>query len=174
MEKPAFTKLMMDWLKNYLQKHYGQTYNIQTLIPTSDISKVPDSDLKKCIGNYSYCDFSPDILGILKHKTNKDMIELVFLNRSINPISLKEIGEMQCYCRLSNPKEAFLVSTKGLPQEINKLLIDKDISKDLLMYADNKFITVFTWIEDRNQIDPLSVYPLRPDKNNRSLDTKPL
>ena len=163
MEKNAFTKIMASWLEQHLKAQYGAENNVKVLIPTSNISKVPDPDIKKHIPNYSSLDFAPDVLGILTNKKSPEKIELVFLNRSVSAISLKEIGEMQCYCRLANPAEAFIASTKGVPREIAVLLFDSNICHSLLSYHNNKSITLFTWDEAKNDIDQLSIYPIKTD-----------
>ena len=160
MNKSQFTDLMKVWIESYLQNKYGKSYHVSVVIPTSNISRLPRTEIKDCVTNYSSFEFSPDIIGILKHKTLTNKVELVFLNRSMASISLKEIGEMQCYCRIADPLEAFIVSSKGLPQEINMLLLDDVISTSLLKYSSNKFINVFTWNATKGDIEPLSIFPL--------------
>lgn len=159
IDKPEFEIILSKWLKNRLTKLYAE-YDVDVVIPTSSISKISNSAIKENIPNYSFFDFTPHVLGILKHRSIEKKTELVFLNRSVSPISLKEIGEMQSYCRLANPLTAFLVSTKGLPQEINKLLFDYKISSDLLDYSRNRNITIFSWDEKTNAPDPQSVFPI--------------
>ncbi len=158
-EKEKLSESLKTWLESYLNQKYSKDYDITVLIPSSNISKLPDPNIKKNIKNYGSLEFSPDILGILKEKKN-DHAHLILLNRSTSPITLKEIGEMQCYCRLADPLEAFIISIKGLPQEINILLINDPISKSLLNY-NNKNIVVFTWDMSSNTIDPLSTFPLK-------------
>ncbi len=160
MDKSQFTDIMKYWLENYLQDKYRESYHVSIVIPSSNISKLPDKEIKDTVENYSSFEFYPDILGILKHKTITNKVELVFLNRSITSISLKEIGEIQCYCRIADPLEAFIVSSKGLPQEINMLLLDEVISTSLLKYSSNKFINAFTWDLTKGGIDLLSIFPL--------------
>ena len=159
IDKIKFEQILLNWFRNYLTAKYGNDYTINVIIPQSSISRISDADIKN-VQNYSFFDFTPNILGILKNKNIPNNIELAFLNRSISPISLKEIGEMQSYCRLANPMAAFLVSTKGLPQEINKLLFDDKISADLLLYSVDKNITIFSWNEQSNAPAPQSVFPL--------------
>lgn len=160
MNKSQFTDIMQCWLEKYLKAKYRASYHVSTVIPTSNISKLPNRDIKDNVKNYSSLEFYPDILGILKHKTLTNKVEMVFLNRSLTSISLKEIGEIQCYCRIAEPLEAFIVSPKGLPQEINMLLLDDVISTSLLKYNSSKFINVFTWDDKKNAIEPRSIFPL--------------
>ena len=165
IDKTQFEKILLKWLRDFLSSHYTD-YSVDVIVATSSISRLSDPNIKNSIPNYSFFDFTPHLLGILKHKKISNKVELAFLNRSISPISLKEIGEMQSYCRLANPIAAFLVSTKGLPQEINKLLFDDKISSDLLDYSKDKNITIFSWNEKINAPDPQSVFPIKKESSN--------
>lgn len=155
--KEEFTKKMCKWLESYLIKKYANEYNVQVVLPKSNLSKLPIESLKRIEG-YSLLDFKPDILGILSHKTNHT-IRLVFLNRSMSAISLKEIGEMNCYSRLANPIQSFIVSPRGLPNEVNLLLLNSDTEKNLLEY-NNTSIIVFRWDVEKAKVDDKSIFPL--------------
>ena len=108
-----------------------------------------------------YLDFKPDILGILTHiKTKK--IELVFLNREIKAFGLKEIGEMVCYCRLTNPKIALMVSSQGLASPIDKM-INHNKRNDIISY-NGKNIFIFRWDLEKDNIDEISITPIEGRK----------
>ena len=112
----------------------------------------------KTISNFSSFEFKPDILGILTGKKS-GTIELVFLNRRVSAISLQEIGELLCYCRVANPKEAFLCSLKGLPTEVSLLLLNNEIQDRLLKYNEGTYITIFKWDQIEKEVDLRSVFP---------------
>lgn len=162
LTKPEYTKIMKIWLESYLKKKYSKEYDIEVLIPTSNLSKLSNHSLKQ-IPEYSSFDFNPDLLGILINKNNKK-VELVFLNRSISAISLQEIGECICYCRLANPLEAFISSPKGLPTEVNLLLLNDEIQKRLLKYTADSSITIFKWDENSKKVDLKSIFPQKMKK----------
>src|SRR3989344_4407953 len=88
------------------------------------------------------------------------VIELVFVNRSTSALSLKEIGELHCYACLANTKLALLVSSSGISNEVNILLLENDIRKRLLNYGDGKNIVVFSWNIQADNVDPNSIMPL--------------
>jgi len=157
-EKENLTNILKIWLENFLNKKCSLEFDIKVIIPDSNLSKLAIPEIKQ-IEDYSSLEFKPDVLGILINKSTKE-IELVFLNRSINPISLKEIGEMHCYSKLANPKLAFIVSLKGLPDEVNLLLLDESIEKSLLTYDEDKKIIIFKYNPQRMDLDKNSIFPI--------------
>ena len=160
MDKNEFTKKLQRWLITFLTRKFSDNYEIvDIIIPDVYLSKL-NNELIKSLPNYSIWDFKPDILGILKNKDTKE-INLVFINRSTSALSLKEIGELQCYARLANTKLALLVSLSGISNEVNILLLEKDIRKRLLNYGDDKDIIVFSWDIQVDGVDFNSVMPLK-------------
>lgn len=137
-KKEQFTKISKQWLEVYLKKQFSKEYEIEVLMPNSNISKINNESIKK-VQNYSLLDFSPDVFGILTSKKH-GAVELVLLNRNSSPISVKEMGEMNIYSHIINPKLAFIVSLKGLPNEVNSLLLNDDICSSLLNYHDKSII----------------------------------
>ena len=121
------------WLAWYLTHHYSKTYDICITIPNNWISKLPDNKIKS-IANYSSFVFKPDILGILTSKQNRKNTRLIFVNRSENAISLKEIGELLCYSRIANPLESILLSPKSIANEVNLILLDRARQENILKY----------------------------------------
>ncbi len=159
MDKNEFTKKLQRWLITFLTRKFSDNYEIvDIIIPDVYLSKL-NNELIKSLPNYSIWDFKPDILGILKNKETKE-INLVFVNRSTSALSLKEIGELQCYARLANTKLALLVSLSGISNEVNILLLENDIRKRLLNYGDDKDIIVFSWDIQIDGVDFNSVMPL--------------
>ena len=156
--KQEITDILRSWLENYLKKHYSNEFFIEVNIPESNLSKLAIDSIKSIPG-FSSFDFKPDILGILKNKKTRK-IELVFLNRSTNAISLKEIGEMLCYSKISQPILSFIASPKGLPNEVNLLLLNKERENQLLSYSSTNKIIIFKWNSQKNYLDLNSIFPL--------------
>lgn len=157
-EKENLTNILKTWLESFLNKKYSSEYGIKVIIPESNLSRLAIPEIKH-VEDYSSLEFRPDILGILINKSTKK-IELVFLNRSVGVISLKEIGEMYCYSKLAKPKIAFIVSSKGLPDEGNLLLLNEDIEKSLLTYDGDKKIFVFKYNIELEKLDENSIFPI--------------
>ena len=156
MDKESYTIIVKEWLENFLKKKYSRDNDIEVIIPTSNISKLSNDSIKK-IKNYSLMDFSPDVIGIIKSKI-KEEVNLVLLNKSINPISVKEIGEMNLYSKILEPEIAFIVSSKGLPNEVNSLLLNDETELSLLNYAKDKSIIILRLTED-SLVDKKTIFP---------------
>jgi hypothetical protein len=104
-------------------------------------------------------EFHPDILGLLTSKID-GKVETVLLNRSVSAISLKEIGEMNCYSKILHAKHSFLASLKGLPDEVNLKLLNNDVSNKVLKISESNTIHIFKWDEKIDDIDQITLFPI--------------
>lgn len=158
MDKQIFTKILRDWLENFLKKKFSSSHEvILVTIPNTSLSKMNNEHIKQ-IDNYSSWEFKPDILGILKEKKS-GKLELVLLNRSTSALSLKELGEMNCYARLTGAFFAVVASSNGVSNEVNILLLENSIRNRVLKYGENQSIVVVGWDEKNNRINKDSIIP---------------
>lgn len=159
MEKNEFTEQMRVWLEAMLKTKLSDSYaTLEVITPTAVLSKLANEYLKS-MPNYSSWDFRPDVVAIvLNKKTNEK--QLILLNRSLSALSLKEIGEISCYARLTNAPMAFLASTRGLSSEVNILLLDDAIRNRVLKLRSGEDIIIFAWNEKSGAINPNSIIPL--------------
>ena len=158
MTKSQFTEILARWLFEFLNKNYSIEYEIEVIIPDGNLSKNPNQTIKK-MDAYASFEFHPDILGLLTSKTN-GKVESVLLNRSISAISLKEIGEMNCYSKILHSKHSFLASLKGLPDEVNLILLNNDVSDKVLKISERNTIHIFKWDEKKSEIDQITLFPI--------------
>lgn len=157
-EKEKYTQIVKKWLEHFLKRKYSINYDIEVIVPGSNICRLPNPSIKK-IKNYPLFDFKPDILGVLTNKKNSE-VEFIFLNRLINAISIKDVGEMNVYSNLADPLLSFIISAKGLPSEVNNLLLNERIEESLLNYGNEKSIVLFRLL-DNNSIDKKTIFPRR-------------
>lgn len=158
MDKLQLTKELKVWFGHFLENKFSDDYNLlDVFIPETVLSKINNDHLKKIPG-YSSWDFNPDIVAILENKNNSD-IQIAILNRSTSSISLREIGEVNLYAKLSDALLAFLVSPKGISSEVSLLLVDDQIRDRLLSYNENKNLIIFSWNE--NSVDGKSIVPIK-------------
>ena len=158
MDKQVFTKNLRDWLEVFLAKRFSSTHDIVLVsVPDTSLSKLNNEHIKQ-IPNYSSWEFKPDILGILKEKSSSKL-ELVLLNRSTSALSLKELGEINCYGKLTGAFLAFIASLNGVSNEVNILLLENSIRDRVLKYDEGKSIIVFGWDEKNNRINKDSIIP---------------
>lgn len=159
MNKVQFSQKLVKWLRGFLEFKFSNTHEmLDVIIPDSNLSKLPNHYIKAC-PNYSSWEFRPDLVGILKNKLTSE-IEFVLLNRTINSLSLKEIGEIFCYSKLVNAKISFLVSMSGCSNELNILLLDGGVRKRLLSYGVDGKIIIFAWDAINDKINENAIIPL--------------
>lgn len=158
MDKQFFTNILRDWLENFLKKKFSLSHEIILVtIPNTSLSKINNEYIKQ-ITNYSAWEFKPDVLGIIKEKKS-GKLELVLLNRSTSALSLKELGEMNCYARLTGSILAVVASLNGVSNEVNILLLEDSIRNRVLDYGNNQPLLVIGWDEKNNRINEDSIIP---------------
>lgn len=158
MDKNIFTNKLKNWLDNFLNIKFSETHEVvSVLIPETSLAKMNNEAIKQ-MANYSTWEFKPDVLGILKNKKNS-RLELVLLNRSTSALSLKELGEMNCYAKLTGALLALVASTNGVSNEVNILLLEDKIRQRVLSYGEGQDIIVIGWDEKNDQISEDSVIP---------------
>lgn len=156
LDKKQLINVFKNWLERFLNKKYGKDYDIYIEVPERNLNLLNNKDLKK-IKDISFFTFKPDLIGILKHKKDK-RIELVIVNRELKSISLRELGELQCYCRLAKPLLAFWVSLQGLAGPIDRL-INHNKKHGILEYDGSKII-ILRWDTFKKGIDKFSISPV--------------
>ncbi|MCE7506968.1 hypothetical protein LZG75_12085 [Polynucleobacter sp. IMCC30063] len=159
MDKNKLTEVLTDWFPNFIGNSYGSEYEVLEVInPAQQLSRL-NNDYIKNMPNYSSWEFKPDIVGILRRKSDST-IKLAFINRTTSGISLKEIGELHCYAKLAKVDFAFLASISGVSNEVNILLVDKAIRSRVLGYEDGKSICLFSWSEEFSGVNKNSILPI--------------
>lgn len=153
LTKLEFNEVLIKWLEDFLENKFPKS-NIEVFSPEGVLSKSNHPKIKK-IANYPFFEFKPDIVGVLEIN---DKFELVILNRELRAFSLKDVGEMQCYCRISNPRLAFMASLQGIAPQIDKL-INHNKKHEIISY-DHNSIKIFRWDDELNKIDQFSITPL--------------
>ena len=149
---------MREWLQEYLKGKYKNA----EIITIDSHAKTLDSYLEE-YGVLSYypqtvgLDIQIDVLGIIKEK-NK--VLLVFIEAKKTKLNLRDLGQLWSYCKLCDPSEAFLLSSKGLGS-LNKIFINL-LRTDLLDFGDGKKIKkmqIGKWNTLTNSIDSKSLIP---------------
>ncbi|MBF1005260.1 MAG: hypothetical protein HXK88_10285 [Lachnospiraceae bacterium] len=135
---------MRRWLGQYLRDKYPNT-----LIKTLDTSEVTlDSILEKegIIEQYPQAvgvNIQIDVLGLV---TDKWKTRLIFIEAKKEFLNLHHLGQLWAYCKLIDPAEAFLMSSRGMGS-LDKILINLRRT-DLLDFGDpteDKKIYVSAW-----------------------------
>lgn len=165
MNKNELTKKLTDWLIIYIKRNYSSNYDLQNILtPETTLSKINNNDIKS-MTNYSAWEFTPDIIAILKDKTNGTLSTLM-VNRFTSSISLRDIGEAYVYSKLSKPLRYFVISTKGVSNEVNILLVEDTTRNRLLNVDENCEIFLGSYDENTNDVDDHSIITGKGFSNN--------
>lgn len=149
---------MRVWLQKYLEEKY-KGWKITTI---DSHARTLDSFLEEngVIENYPQSiglDIQIDVLGILEKNSKTN---IVFIEAKKTALNLHDLGQLWAYCKLCEPLEAFLLSSKDLGS-LNKIL--NNLNRiDLLEFGDKKTIKkmqVGKWDITANSIDYKTLFP---------------
>lgn len=80
-------------------------------------------------------DIQIDVLGIVRSPRGD---EIVFIEAKNSQLTLRDLGQLWAYCKLIDPKEAFLFSTVGFGGLLKIFNVFKRF--DLLNFGDGKYL----------------------------------
>ena len=149
---------MRNWLQQYLECKFPaasiQSIDAHARALDYYLEKAGiDSEYPQAIG----LDIQIDILGLVKQRHRTD---LYFIEAKKTELTLRDLGQLWAYCKLCDPKEAFLLSSLGLGS-LNKIL--KNLSReDLLEFGDGRLIKkmrVAKWDISRSSLDYNTIVP---------------
>jgi hypothetical protein len=146
------------WLQTYLEDKY-KGWKITTV---DSHARTLDAFLEEFGVREHYpqtvgLDIQIDVLGIMQKagKTN-----IAFIEAKKTSLNLHDLGQLWAYCKLCDPLEAFLLSSKDLGS-LNKIL--NNLSRvDLLDFGDGKTIKkmqVGKWDVLRKEVDNNTLIP---------------
>lgn len=149
---------MRCWLQKYLEDKY-KGWKITTI---DSHARTLDSFLEESgvISHYPQSvglDIQIDVLGILEKGTKTN---IVFIEAKKTALNLHDLGQLWAYCKLCDPLEAFLLSSKDLGS-LNKIFNNLNRT-DLLEFGDGKIIKkmqVGKWDLSTQSIDFKTLVP---------------
>lgn len=147
---------MRSWLEQYLNDKYKGSAVI--------VEDTSQERLDRALARHGIInemangvDIQIDVLGIVKYKSNS---RLFFIEAKKTPLTLRDLGQLWAYCKLIDPEEAFLLSSKGLGS-LNKL-VNSFRREDLLDFGDGKRIKkmrIGVWDIKKKSIDFSKLVP---------------
>lgn len=148
---------MRKWLHNYLSDKY-KGYKIITTYESHKERLEKTLERYGIISNVSIgIDIQIDIVGIAKKGND---IKIFFIEAKKTSLTLKDLGQLWAYCKLIDPEEAFLLTSKDLGA-LNKIL-NIFSREDLLDFGDGKRIKkmqVAVWNIKREMPEYASMIP---------------
>jgi len=145
-----------DWLRNVLQSQHKRTkIRVWDSSSTKLTRIIEDNNLSEFYPDYHSFDISVDVVGVVMKKAAPD---LVFVECKLQPITLRDLGQLLGYCRVARPAKALLISPAYISQGIHYLLKTYDRT-EVLEYGDNQSILIARWDEAKRDIDISSILP---------------
>ncbi len=147
---------MCAWLETYI-KHKYKGYEVI-------VQDTHSITLDKALRNINIqndlavgLDIQIDVLGVAKRG---DIVKLFFIEAKITPLCLRDLGQLWAYCKLIDPEEAFLLSSKTMGS-LNKIL-NVLSREDLLDFGNGRKIKkmkVGIWDVSTNSPNMLKMIP---------------
>jgi|TARA_B110000438_G_C15779398_1_gene635591 hypothetical protein len=135
------------WLKNYTNKKYGSSYDIEII---TDKCLSRDTRLIKSSKSHSNLIFSPSKTALMSKKNDQE-IELILIMEVADSVSLNDISDMLIYCKIARPIEAFILSTHGITAPVEMMLLNKNRIEKCSDYAEN-LIKICIYDTKKNEI----------------------
>ena len=136
-EKKILDKNIKFWISNYVKNILNGS--IIQLHCNENLSNINNAEVQ-LITNINMFDFKCNFFVLFELDGD---LEFILINRTVNSIGLKDIGELITYSKISKPFQAFLISSKGFSNEINHFLISEDVTDRLLKYNKNNSVIGF-------------------------------
>ena len=145
-----------EWLISLLIPRYKaykvEAYDTSTIALCRWLEKM---NFQRYFPEYLAFDICVDVTGIMYTKRKA---HLVFVECKLPAISLQNISQLLGYCRVAQPKYAFIISPNSISEHVSYLL--KTYHRyDVLDYNDTDRIHVATWNHDRKDIDVNTLLP---------------
>jgi hypothetical protein len=149
-------KSVCEWLISLLQPRY-KSFKVNAY-DTSSVALyrwLERMNLQDYFPEYLGFDIRVDITGVIH---NDSIAHLAFVECKLQTISLRDISQLLGYCRVAQPKCAFIISPEGISDHVAYLL--KTYQRyDVLDYNEAARIHVATWNHDRKEIDMSNILP---------------
>jgi hypothetical protein len=154
MNKVELENVIEAWIHSYTAKQMD--FQIIEIFKDLNAAKSTYPQLKM-VPRVEKCDFSVDFFVLIQKKNGEK--DFILINRYAGSVALRSIGEMLVYSSVSDPYASFIISSKGHSSEINNILLNYDISKNLFCYNYDKSIIMFS-ISKNAEVSKTSILPL--------------
>ncbi len=144
------------WLANYLQGRFPRASVISHDTHKAQLSSFLRSQgLHKFIKGYDSFEIQVDVTGVVR---TRDSVRLAFVECKVEPITLRDVGQLLGYSLVARPEWSLLLSPEGLSDRLSALLLTYG-RQDVLAYGENRAIRLATWNVSRGEVDAASLVP---------------
>ncbi|MBI3872713.1 MAG: hypothetical protein HY304_06530 [candidate division Zixibacteria bacterium] len=144
------------WLKELLRGH-----NPRSQVEVLDTSQrslsriLEDKGWTELFEGWETFDVHVDITGFVfkKRSCNIHLIEV-----KLNPVTLRDVGQLLGYCRVVRPHLGLILSPRGLSKAMSSLL-ELYQRLDVLDYGPTRPMVVARWLETKRDIEYATLIP---------------
>lgn len=149
-------KPVVSWLKAALKDaRPGYSRKVFNTSRTKLQTLIEREGLQQLFPMFSTYEILVDVTAILKRGK---LAYLGFVECKLNPISLRDVGQLLGYARVAQPVFALLLSPNGVSESLRQLLLVHR-KYEILDYAPNRRIKVVTWDPRRDEVIFKSIIP---------------
>jgi hypothetical protein len=150
-----------NWFENYVKRTAGNaTSTFDLLVPsrTQDLFRIEHPALQQHPTSHLWR-FKPSALVI---ETNTETSHSYFhvLVVVSDSISLKDVGELNCYARIAKAKTGCLISSKGISNEVRLVQAELSVRNRLFVPHEGGKLFLVQWDEDKKSAITDSVIPI--------------
>lgn len=147
---------VISWLRTILKDmHPGYSQKVFNTSRTKLQALIEREGLHDLFPLFPTYEIMVDVTAILKRG---QLAYLGFVECKLNPISLKDIGQLWGYAKVAQPLFALIVSPSGVSEAVRQLL-QVHQRYEILDYAPARKIRIAIWDSQRGEVPPKSVIP---------------
>jgi hypothetical protein len=148
-----------DWYRSAIARREGiRKSTIEVLVPTEDLWRIDHQALQAHPGCTKWR-FRPSAL-LIEVGNLKPQQEFHVLIAVSNAVSLKDVGELNCYVRILTAASGCVISPKGISNEVRLVQADKSIRTRLFSVNANSDLFLGEWSIELEKVERTSVIPI--------------
>ena len=147
-----------EWWSDNLSSRSDTPYSkFRALVPSSNLNLLDDPAVQRASGS-PFWRFRPSALVIeeLAESHARFNVVMVFSNA----VSLKDVGELNCYMRLMGAPNGLVVSPRGVSNEVRLLQAERNVRARLFEPNPSQRIYAALWNPEMGCVEASSVLPL--------------
>lgn len=145
------------WWSDKLNSRTGtESAEFRLVVPRSNLNLVDERHIQG-VDKSPFWRFRPS--AVLVEVPFSGAARFHVLTVSSSAISLKDLGELNCYMRIMGASSGLATSVRGVSNEVRLIQADAQIRKRVFEPGANQAMFAATWSEHDRRIDSFSVIP---------------
>ena len=155
-DRDVVAEIGMWWSDKLKSRTSTDSAEVELVIPRSNLNLVDVRNIQ-AVDKSPFWRFRPSAL--LVETRLSEAARFHVLTVSSSAISLKDLGELNCYMRIIGASSGLAASVRGVSNEVRLIQADAQIRKRVFEPGNNQFMFAAAWSETERSIESLSVIP---------------